>query len=197
MYDGERRLEQADALLEIAQQSDERLVELCQRQTSAAAAAFQALVERHRQRVYSICLKYLQREEDATDACQEVFVRVYLYLEKFEGRSSFGHWLSRIARNQCYNMATQRAHPMYNSDIEADSIPTLDTMADTVAAQMDIDKVLRQLSEADRRILQLRYFRENSMEEIAAELHIQLSAAKMRVLRAKQRFKTIYAMLNQ
>lgn len=197
MYDGERRLEQADALLEFAQHSDERLVELCQRQTSVATAAFQALVDRHRQRVYNICLKYLQREEDASDACQEVFVRVYLYLEKFEGRSSFRHWLNRIARNQCYNMAAQRAHPLYNSDTEADSIPTIDTMLDTIAVQMDIDKVLRQLSEADRQILQLRYFTENSMEEIAAKLHIHLSAAKMRVLRAKQRFKAIYSMLNQ
>ena len=197
MYDGERRPEQADAPLEFAQHSDERLVELCQRQTSAAAAAFQALVERHRQRIYSICLKYLQREEDASDACQEVFVRVYLYLEKFEGRSSFGHWLSRIARNQCYSMSAQQTHPIYHSDIEADSIPTLDTIADTIAVQIDMDKVLRQLSQTDRQILQLRYFTENSMEEIAAKLQIQLSAAKMRVLRAKQRFKTIHAMLDQ
>ena len=196
MYDGERRLEQADASVEFAQHSDERLVELCQRQTSLAADAFRTLVERHRQRIYNICLKYLQREEDAGDACQEVFIRVYLYLEKFEGRSSFGHWLNRIARNQCYNMAAQRKNSMYGSEIEADNIPTLDTMADSIAMQIDIDKVLRQLSEADRQILQLRYFTENSIEEIAAKLHIHLSAAKMRVLRAKQRFKAIYATLD-
>jgi RNA polymerase sigma-70 factor (ECF subfamily) len=62
--------------------------------------------------------------------------------------------------------------------------------------EKDVQDILRKLPDSDREVLQLRFFAGASMEEIAAGLGIELSAAKMRLLRAKERFKAVYLPLD-
>jgi RNA polymerase sigma-70 factor (ECF subfamily) len=62
------------------------------------------LVERHRERAWRLSLRILRNEEAAKDAVQEAFVKAYLALDRFEGRSKFSTWLHRLVVNQCLDM---------------------------------------------------------------------------------------------
>ncbi len=66
--------------------------------------AFRVLVERYQTRIFRLAMRILRDEEAAHDAVQEVFIKTYGALRKFEGRSGFYTWLYRLAYNQCLDM---------------------------------------------------------------------------------------------
>jgi len=66
--------------------------------------AFRVLVERYQTRIFRLASRILRDEELARDAVQEIFIKVYGALRKFEGRSGFYTWLYRLAYNQCLDM---------------------------------------------------------------------------------------------
>ena len=70
--------------------------------------SFDKLVSLHEKDVYRVCHRFFNNEEDALDATQDVFVKVYRYLDKFEERSSFTTWLYRIAANTCLTIAENK-----------------------------------------------------------------------------------------
>lgn len=85
--------------------SDELLVKKVQH---GELQAFRMLVERYQDWVYNLAFKMLGAPEDAKDATQEVFVRVYRALPGFRGESKFSTWLYRLASNRCLDMARAR-----------------------------------------------------------------------------------------
>lgn len=66
--------------------------------------AFRVLVERYQDRVYRLALRVLRDEEQARDAVQEAFLKVYRSIRRFEGRSSFYTWLYRLVMNLCVDI---------------------------------------------------------------------------------------------
>jgi RNA polymerase sigma-70 factor (ECF subfamily) len=185
--------------------SDEQLVQLCCRQLPDVTDAYQVLLERYRQPVYLTCLRYLQDPAEAQDACQEVFFRVFLYIGTFAGHSSFWYWLSRIAQNQCRRQAGRQARIIAQQSVAGsdtldgqsfDAILPVSPPVIEINDVKDVQDTLQKLPDNDREVLQLRFFADASMEEIAASLGIELSAAKMRLLRAKERFKAVYMPLD-
>jgi RNA polymerase sigma-70 factor (ECF subfamily) len=185
--------------------SDEQLAELCCQQLPEITDAYQALMNRYRQPVYLACLRYLHNTAEAQDACQEVFFRVFLYIETFAGRSSFRSWLFRIVQNQAYRQAGRQAQMIARESVigsdmldhqVVDALIPAGLPPVAVSDEKDVQDTLQKLPDNDREVLQLRFFADASMEEIAADLGIELSAAKMRLLRAKERFKAVYLPLD-
>jgi RNA polymerase sigma-70 factor (ECF subfamily) len=72
---------------------------LCRRVAGGDAAAFDALVERYRQRAYRLAWSVLRDPEEARDLCQDAFVRVYQTAASFEGRARFSTWFYRLVLN--------------------------------------------------------------------------------------------------
>ena len=66
-------------------------------------SAYRELVELHRHRIYRFCLGWTGSPEDAEELCQDVFVRAYSALPRYQDESRFAAWLSRIARNRCHD----------------------------------------------------------------------------------------------
>src|ERR1700758_3647024 len=62
--------------------------------------AFETLFKRHRQKILRVVLRYARVREDAEDIVQQSFQKAFVYLHKFEGKSSFSTWLTRIAINE-------------------------------------------------------------------------------------------------
>src|ERR1700757_3900640 len=62
--------------------------------------AFERLVRRHRPRIFALALRYARVREDAEDIVQQTFQKAFVYLHRFQGKSSFSTWLSRIAINE-------------------------------------------------------------------------------------------------
>lgn len=121
--------------------TDEKLVA---RTLTGDRAAFRALVERHYTAVFRLCRSILRHADDAEDATQEVFVRVFEALGQFSGRGAFSAWLRRLTVNHCLNRtqtATARA---------ARSSYSIDLMAETLPASLEDDPEERYLRAEER-----------------------------------------------
>lgn len=181
---------------ELPDDPDAALVERARLSLSGDTRAFDALVERHRRRVIANC-RYLASADEAEDLAQEVLVKAYFALRKYERRSKFSTWLYRIKVNHCLNH--RRAARKHDGDVALD-----DTAPDAAALrvapaaevalerQADVSRVraaVARLNDTLRVPLVMRELDEMSYEEIAAAIGISLSAVKMRILRARQELR--------
>jgi RNA polymerase sigma-70 factor (ECF subfamily) len=87
--------------------------------------AFRVLVERHQARAYRLALRVLRDEERARDAVQDAFLKAYVNLDRFEGRSSFYTWLYRLVMNLCLDA---RRRDQSSRVIETSEAPDLDRL---------------------------------------------------------------------
>lgn len=178
---------------------DAQLVELAQKRSGRDDRPFRILMERHQTTVWRVCYNFLKNGDDADDLTQEVFLRAYRNLKKFEGRSSFKTWVYRIAIN------TSRNEIRYRSRRPQESPTPLETAAEFIPSGQNVEEItqkrvrsemladaLKQLSASEFQVLLLKDIEGRPYAEIADELEISLSAAKMRVQRARAALKKQY-----
>lgn len=177
---------------------DEELVQRCRAELPHDTRAFQLLVHRYEGLVFNTCAKMLGSVPDAEEVSQDVFLRVFHKLHQFEGRSSFKTWLFSIVYNQCLSrrkrLALQRGREvaLETSLPEApQELPDL-TLADQ---QEKVREAINHLKPEDREVIVARFISDLSLEQIAELLQLKLSAAKMRLYRAMERFKEVYSQL--
>jgi RNA polymerase sigma-70 factor (ECF subfamily) len=179
-----------------ARLSDEMLVSRCHEELPDVTDAFDVLVRRYERRIYHWCRRYLGDEAEAKEAQQEVLVRLFRGLQGFAGRASFRMWLYRVVQNQCHTQAARRLRRNAIEDLAAGfSEAPVSSVAEAIEEAEAVTKAqeaLTRLSFGDREILALRFFREYSIEDIARTLDLRLSAAKMRLYRAQDRFRRVY-----
>lgn len=181
-------------------QSDEQLVEQVRTARPGDLRAFDELVRRHQSRVRTNCRYLTGSEEDALDLSQEVFVKAYFNLERFEGRATFGTWVQRIKVNHCLNHLRKRRGKVFleldDPALGAEDALRTDARADDATRAREtrerIGAVLDRMSETLRVPLLLRDLDGLSYQEIADRLELGLSAVKMRIARAREEFRTLY-----
>lgn len=174
--------------------ADVRTTELTDEQFAQEAAregsdgpAFTSLVERYQDRVWRICYRLMGNAEDASDAAQEVFVRLFLQRSKFEGRSRYSTWVHGIAIRTCLMMRRSRGRRRrYEAQVPQAERPDPQTGAE---ASLDAYRVLEHLDEEDRALLILKYSEGHSHEELAEMFELSVSACKMRISRARERLQ--------
>jgi len=170
---------------------DSALVERCKRELPHQHAAFDALVKRYKDMVFTLCYRLAGDTAHAEDLMQEVFTKVFLNLKDFEGRSAFSSWLYRIAHNHCLNfLARQKREQAGLAGYAEDQ--KLQAATSRHAVDEPMQEVLNQLREEPRSILIMKYVLELELVEISAILGITLSAAKMRLLRAREEFRLLH-----
>jgi RNA polymerase sigma-70 factor (ECF subfamily) len=173
------------------QLTDEQLAATAAREGSDGPA-FVELVERFRQRVWQICYRLLGNEHDASDAAQEVFVRLFLHRGKFEGRSKYSTWVHGIAVRTCLTIRRGRGRRQRHENVASDeTIETHSpgTLAPTEGLSLDLMQMLDILDEEDRALLILKYAENYSHEELAEIFHLSVSACKMRISRAREKIQ--------
>lgn len=175
--------------------SDEGLIRLVIRRGDEWKLAFATLVERYWAWIHRRCLMRLGNPWDAEDATQEVILSLSRGLGSFAGRSSFLGWLRRVVDNECKTFAMRQARyqPTDHLDqlIEHAQIVQFQE-ADSMEKAIRVRRTLAALPVPARDILQLRFFKGFSLEQISQLLDISLSAAKMRLYRAFEHFKRLY-----
>lgn len=177
--------------LEVTDRTDEQLAAEAAREGSDGPA-FVALVERFRQRVWRICYRLLGNEQDANDAAQEVFVRLFVNRTKFAGRSKYGTWVHAIAVRTCLTIRRGRGRRQRHEDTTSEEQweqqqPTRGPT--TAGLSLDLMKMLEILDEEDRAMMILKYAESYDYEELAAIFDLSVSACKMRLSRAREKLQ--------
>lgn len=173
------------------QLTDEQLAAEAAREGSNGLA-FAQLVERFRQRVWHICYRLMGNEHDASDAAQEVFVRLFLHRAKFEGRSKYSTWVHGIAVRTCLTIRRGRGRRQRHENVASDE--SIESQAPgkpgaTEGLSLDLMQMLDILGEEDRALLILKYAENYSHEELAEIFNLSVSACKMRISRAREKIQ--------
>lgn len=150
--------------------------------------AFQKLVNEYQHYVFTIVNRVLEHQEDSEDVAQEVFVKAYRYLEKFDGRSKFSTWLYRIAMNTA--ITHRRKQKFYTADVEKNAGHMAVEQSNSVKLNEQkkfIQQAFSYLSEDDVTILTLFYLQELQLTEIAEILELQPNNVKVKLFRARKR----------
>ena len=177
-----------------AQCTDEELAAHVARESSDGPA-FVSLVDRFRQRVWRICYRLLGQEQDASDAAQEVFLRLFLHRGRFAGRSKYATWVHAIAVRTCLAMRRGRGRRQRHENVSSASDWESRQPAREAAPQglaIDLMNMLEMLDEEDRAMLILKYAESYDYEELAAIFELSVSACKMRISRAREKLQTRY-----
>ena len=141
------------------------------------------------------CLSLLGNRADAEDAVQEITLKVIKGITRFEGRSSLRTWVGCITDNHCFTLIRKRSSHVLTDHlqhciavIEADRYSDSTSVASEQAATR-VHSTLERLTENNRKILELRYLDELSIQQMAETLNLTQSATKMRLYRAMEVFK--------
>jgi RNA polymerase sigma-70 factor, ECF subfamily len=162
-------------------------------------AAFESLVQRHQHRVFAVARGILKRHEDVEDIAQQVFVKAYFSLKRFDQRAAFSTWLYKITVNECWDLLRRKkTRPLvYESDFseeqsrqysapEHEASQTPDT-SDRMAMRERLENLLSQLDKRDRAMLVLKEVQGFSVEEIAESMGLNSNTVKVRLFRARRR----------
>jgi RNA polymerase sigma-70 factor (ECF subfamily) len=151
--------------------------------------AMHTLYARHNVRVYRFVLRMLRDMSAAEDLVSQVFLDVWRTASQFEGRSQVSTWLLSIARFKALTALRQRKY----EDIDQDDVMEIADQADTPEASLDRSRtsaILRacvaKLSPAHREIVNLVYYHEKSVEEVASLIGIPASTVKTRMFYARK-----------
>jgi RNA polymerase sigma-70 factor (ECF subfamily) len=160
--------------------------------------AFELLVRRHQSRVFAVAGGILRNKEDVEDVAQQVFVKAYFSLKRFDQRAAFSTWLYKITVNECWDVLRKRkVRPLlYESDLSEEQAheyngfsekATVPDVSDRLEARERVEKLLVDLDERDRLMLILKEVQGFSVEEIAEILEINGNTVKVRLFRARRR----------
>ena len=171
--------------------------ELVRKSQFGDKAAFEQLVIRHQDLVFSLAYKLTGNREMANDVAQEAFIRAWKAIEKFRGDSTFSTWIYRITVNTAWTLRKKaKKHNTLNIDDTYEPI-VIDEKKDPelVAINSDLSSVLinalDKIPIEQRIIVELKNIEGRSHKEIADYLGISVTAAKVRLHRAHQKLRQI------
>ena len=160
--------------------------------------AYQEIYDRYQERVHRVCRRMLGKPEDAQEAAQEAFLRVYTALGKFNGRYQLGAWITRIATNVCLDQIRARSRRPVDAtpieDLELDFLTAggdgdPEAMSMRNAESRRVRKVLLGLPPLHRAAIVLRDFEGLSYAEVAVALGMTECQVKALIHRARKGFR--------
>jgi RNA polymerase sigma-70 factor (ECF subfamily) len=167
---------------------DAELVALVKSQLPYQTSAYSKLMARHEKLLFAICMRLLDNPNDADDVVQEIMLKVYSSITKFESRSTFKTWLVRIAMNTCYSMRSKLKRNQALKDELSDYQP--ENQKSYIPTDiLDAHKLLSKLEPIEKELLTLRFVANLKFEEISEVTGLALSATKMRIYRAQEKLK--------
>jgi RNA polymerase sigma-70 factor (ECF subfamily) len=150
-------------------------------------AAFRELVEAHRARAYALALRILRSAEDAEEVAQDSFVRVWTALPGFRGESSFGTWLHRIVARRAFDRAQVIKHRRSREQAQEQlpEPPAPERAEEDALRAALLQRLVADLSPAQRSVVTMFYFEGRSVEQVSAVLAMPENTVKTHLLRAR------------
>ncbi len=185
---------------------DERV--LVRRAQAGEVSAYEELLAKHQQRVFAVVGGILRRGEDIEDVAQQVFVKAYFSLKRFDLRSAFGTWLYKIAVNECWDYLRKKKvrRLVYESDLSeeqsrqmaavSEGVLGADRPKEDAAKRLEqrelIERLLSELDEEDRAMLVMKEVEGFSVEEISETLGMNVNTVKVRLFRSRGKLVEVY-----
>jgi len=186
----------------LADLADDDLVQMAQERGSRDDRPFQELLRRYQQVVWRVCYSFTRNPQDAEDLTQEVFFKAYRSLAGFEGRSTFKTWIYRIAINTSQNEIRRRSRRPQEAHTAVDDMAEYLPSPVSVEAEWQrrhqnelLAQAMSNLRPEEVEVLYLKDLEQRPYAEIAEMLDIGVSAAKMRVQRARLALQAAYRLL--
>jgi RNA polymerase sigma-70 factor (ECF subfamily) len=165
--------------------------------------AFEDLLRRHEQKIFSVAQRITNNREDAEDVVQETFHKAFLHLDSFQEKSQFSTWLTRIAMNEAFMLLRRRRgiHEVMPDNNDDGAKPTLEVFVDRApnpeesCLQLERTELLARaidcLGPRIRTAILLRDIEEKSVAEAAAILGTSRTAVKARVFQARRKLRRL------
>ncbi|MEJ2535588.1 MAG: sigma-70 family RNA polymerase sigma factor [Calditrichia bacterium] len=176
-------------------QEDKQLIEMA---LQGDDKAFEALLNKYRNLVFSIMVKMVRNHQEAEDLTQEAFMKAFNSLSSFNDEFAFSTWLMKIASNNCIDFLRKRKLRTYSihepiqykdEKIEID-IPDHEPTPEKQLLQSERAKMIQsaidELPERYRYVILLRHKEEKSYEEISEILNLPLGTVKAQIFRARE-----------
>jgi RNA polymerase sigma-70 factor, ECF subfamily len=174
---------------------EKQLVRLAQ---EGSPAAFEELVSKYQPKVFSMAMSFTRNREAADDLAQEVFLKAYLALPRFHGKSEFGTWLYRISVNHIKDFLRKKGRA---KEVSLDDVPEIsfsdreqaekaEQERETESRRVLVQKFVQGLPEKYRVILTLRDIQGLSYEEISRILKLSPGTVDSRLHRARRMLRT-------
>jgi RNA polymerase sigma-70 factor (ECF subfamily) len=173
--------------------------ELVRRAQGEDKEAFEELIRRHQHRVFAVAGGILRRREDVEDIAQQVFVKAYFSLKRFDQRAALSTWLYKITVNECWDLLRKKkVRPLvYEADLSEEQARQIASseekgssgpdISERLAARERVERLLEGLDERDRMMLILKEVEGFSIAEIADVLELNANTVKVRLFRARRR----------
>jgi RNA polymerase sigma-70 factor (ECF subfamily) len=170
---------------EVTQPAIEDVVDRCR---LGEERAFRQLFETHKDKVYSIALRYSGDPAVAMDIAQDTFVKLITRIQQYRGEASFESWLYRLVVNSCldHRRRHRRLQPLLDEFLDVFGAPQRTTLDDLIGEEMqaEVRSVVARLAPEQRVVVVLRYTEGLSYEEIAEVLGCSRGTVASRLNRA-------------
>lgn len=170
--------------------------EIITRVLKGEGGAYALLVDRYRNLVFTMALRYVKSREDAEEVAQDAFVKAYRSLADFKGESKFSTWLYTITTTTALTFLRKKKLEVHSLDNERVFEAVDNQSGGTPANQVEqksrvtlVNEAIALLSTDDAQVLTLFYKGEQSLEEIAQVLGKEPNAVKVQLHRARTRLK--------
>jgi RNA polymerase sigma-70 factor (ECF subfamily) len=185
--------------MDIRSYSDEKLVLLCQQELPEYTSAFNELVRRYKDYVFDLTITKLKNVNDAEDATQETFIRIFHGLKGFRMDSELKTWITVIAGNVCLTMLISEKRKFWKYHVSLDGEADLEGIHTMLVSQQQeyvfwkkIGAILHDMFTNYRKVFIFKYFKNFPIKLIADKINSSLATAKMRITRAKDQFLKIF-----
>jgi RNA polymerase sigma factor (sigma-70 family) len=168
--------------------------------------AFAALLNRYRDSIYFMLLKMVNNASDAEDLTIEAFGKAFRNLDSYTPNFAFSTWLFKIATNNCIDFIRKKqSSPSIINQVQEEDMDsyTVNIQSDTLDPEEDLinqqriaalREIVGQLKPRYKTLIELRFFKEYSYEEISSELNLPIGTVKAQLFRAKT---LLYNILNK
>ena len=174
--------------------------ELVQRALQGDERAYTELLRLYRESVYYMMLKMIGNKDDAEDLTIEAFGKAFKRLASYDTSWAFSTWLFKIASNNCIDQIRKKKKQKNPISIDSsysddDDESTIDLRADVLNPEeklmrgqriKEMHRIVEQLKPKYRLLVEMRYFKELSYEEISEELELPLGTVKAQLFRARE-----------
>ena len=160
-------------------------------------AAFRDLMTKYQEFSYVVAFRILKNKEDAEEACQDAFVKVYKQLEKFKMESKFSTWLYTIVYRSALDKRKKMEHESNFIDVEDDNMIVVSDLDDAFELlekeerKQAVSLAMEELDGEEASLLTFYYMKELSLKEISEIVDLNANHLKIKLHRARKKMATI------